>query len=315
MRIDAAPQHRREIEQLQAHGQHDPRDREAGPGRPAALGVLVLCPRVPAPEHVLDQAAGDVGRHVVRVVPAPQLQVRDVARVQQQAQKRPGAQDGPAPRGGPVQSEVVHHGVVEPVEHVEAGAQVVQLFGELEIARMEDAAKQPARDADVGQGDVEGAQGVRGRDGGADLAQARHVGPEVRGGEEDGQGFLDAEEAGEGPFAVELDDGEGAGLAGGGDDVLAGVVAFGGAVPEEEAEMEGCDEEVVSLVGACLSWKKGLQGEEVDDCSRIGVCDVPGLQFSCLQICARRWTSQSVSSLPCASRSFLSFLLYSFFFV
>jgi len=46
----------------------------------------------------------------------------------------------------------------------------------------------------------------------------------------------------EGPFAVELEDGpvvgDGAGEAAGGDDVLAGVVAFGGAGPEEEAVVE-----------------------------------------------------------------------------
>jgi hypothetical protein len=62
--------------------------------------------------------------------------------------------------------------------------------------------------------------------------------PEVSQGTEDAEGFLDAEEAVEGPFAVELDDGV-AGLdAGGGDDVLAGVVAFAGAVPEEESMEE-----------------------------------------------------------------------------
>ncbi len=45
----------------------------------------------------------------------------------------------------------------------------------------------------------------------------------------------------EGPFAVELDDGErrGGGLALGGDEALAGVVALGGAGPEEEAAVEG----------------------------------------------------------------------------
>lgn len=43
------------------------------------------------------------------------------------------------------------------------------------------------------------------------------------------------------PLAVELDDreGRGGGLARGGDDVLAGVVALGGAGPEKEAAVEG----------------------------------------------------------------------------
>jgi len=45
----------------------------------------------------------------------------------------------------------------------------------------------------------------------------------------------------EGPLAVELDDGLGRGLGEAvvGEDVLAGVVAFGGAGPEEEAAVEG----------------------------------------------------------------------------
>jgi hypothetical protein len=55
---------------------------------------------------------------------------------------------------------------------------------------------------------------------------------------------LHAYEAVEGPFAVKLVDGlhvwrvSRETLFGG--DVLAGVVAFGGAVPEEEAAVEGC---------------------------------------------------------------------------
>lgn len=57
---------------------------------------------------------------------------------------------------------------------------------------------------------------------------------EVQQGEEDGEGLLHAEEAVEGPFAVELNDGFQGGDACIGDDVLAGVVAFGSAIPEEK---------------------------------------------------------------------------------
>jgi hypothetical protein len=65
------------------------------------------------------------------------------------------------------------------------------------------------------------------------------VGEEVAEGPEDAEGLLHAEEAVEGPLAVELDDGL-AGLdAAVGDDVLAAVVALAGAVPEEEAVEEG----------------------------------------------------------------------------
>jgi hypothetical protein len=72
---------------------------------------------------------------------------------------------------------------------------------------------------------------------------------------------LEAEGAAERPFAVELHDGFGAGLAAGGDDVLAGVVAFGGAGPEEEAAVEGWNggEGWGVRGGGCLKggWKGG----------------------------------------------------------
>lgn len=240
MGIHAIPQDRGKVKELQAHSQHDPRDRKAGPGSPAALGVLVFGPRVPTPEDILHEAACDIGRHIVCIIPTPEFEVGHVAHVQDQTQQRPRAQHRAPSRGRPIQPEMVHDGIVQSIEHIEPGPEVIEFLGDLEIARVEDAAKEPAHDADVGKRHVKGAEGVRGGDGGADLAQARDVGPEVRGGEEDGEGFLDAEEARKGPFAVELYDGEGGGLARGGDDVLARVVAFGGTVPEEEAEVEGC---------------------------------------------------------------------------
>ena len=66
----------------------------------------------------------------------------------------------------------------------------------------------------------------------------------------------------EGPFAVELEDGpvvgDGAGEAAGGDDVLAGVVAFGGAGPEEEAVVEGCLVRIRESEGCCVEGSVGL---------------------------------------------------------
>lgn len=62
--------------------------------------------------------------------------------------------------------------------------------------------------------------------------------------EDDAEGFLHAEEAVKGPFAMELvDRGHVRRITGEtcrGDDVLTCVVAFGGAVPEEHAAVEGC---------------------------------------------------------------------------
>ena len=67
---------------------------------------------------------------------------------------------------------------------------------------------------------------------------------EVQQGEQDGKGFLEAEEAVEGPFAVELLDWvDVSGVAGeavGGYDVLAGIVAGLRASPEEEVMQECC---------------------------------------------------------------------------
>ena len=70
------------------------------------------------------------------------------------------------------------------------------------------------------------------------------VGEKIEQRKDDGEGFLHAEETVEGPFAMELEDrlavGWVASEARVGDDVLAGVVAFRRAVPEEETMLEGC---------------------------------------------------------------------------
>jgi hypothetical protein len=65
------------------------------------------------------------------------------------------------------------------------------------------------------------------------------VGEEIKEREEDGEGFLHAEKAVEGPFPVELDDSYVGCDALVGDYVLAGVVAFCWAVPEKEAVEKG----------------------------------------------------------------------------
>jgi len=78
------------------------------------------------------------------------------------------------------------------------------------------------------------------------------MGEEVEEGEQDGKGFLEAEEAVEGPFAVELFDrvqvGRRAGEAVGGYYVLAGIVAVGRAGPEEETVEKCCVYRYVNVV-------------------------------------------------------------------
>lgn len=67
---------------------------------------------------------------------------------------------------------------------------------------------------------------------------------EVEQREDDGERLLHAEETVEGPFAVELENwlavGRFTGEAFVGNDVLAGVVAFGRTVPEEKAVLQRC---------------------------------------------------------------------------
>lgn len=70
------------------------------------------------------------------------------------------------------------------------------------------------------------------------------MGQEVEQREDDGKRLLHAQETVERPFAVELEDrfavGRFAREAFVSDDMLAGVITFGGAVPEEEAVLQCC---------------------------------------------------------------------------
>lgn len=143
------------------------------------------------------------------------------------------------PMLGAVEAEETDRGIVETVEDVGAGAEVIHALGEEEVACVEDGAPKPAENADVGESSIVLCHGVTlGELLIQDLEPAEvHVA--VQDGEDDGEGFLDAEDAEEGPFPVELLDGETFGDAGGGDAALAGVVAVLGTGPEEEAEVEG----------------------------------------------------------------------------
>ena len=64
---------------------------------------------------------------------------------------------------------------------------------------------------------------------------------------------MHAEQAVEGPFAMELDDWREVGWIAGqslfGYDVLAGVIAFGGAVPKEEAVEEWYAQAIFTAIG------------------------------------------------------------------
>lgn len=191
----------------------------------------------------MDDANGDVGGHVVRVVPGPESEVGDVAGVQGEAEHRPRAPH--ALQGGlvgPVPAPDADGRVVEAVHDRGAGAEVVHLLREGEVARVEDHAPEPRVQAEIPEDDVVFAQGIRLRDALAQGGHAPGVSEVVKEREEDREGLLHAEEAVEGPFPVELQHGAAVGRVACEalvrHDVLAGVVAFGRAVPEKETVSE-----------------------------------------------------------------------------
>lgn len=93
MRIDpSAP--RREIKQLQAHCEDDPRHYQTRPSGPGFLQPLIASDAEDAPHQVLNYADHDVSGHVVCVRPAPKCQVGHVGNVEEGAEDGPEVQDG-----------------------------------------------------------------------------------------------------------------------------------------------------------------------------------------------------------------------------
>lgn len=165
-----------------------------------------------------------------------------MCQVEENTQQCPGPQNTIVHRRLLVQTKHPHHRQVQAIQDTGARAKIVQLFRESEIARVEHHAEDPRREAKVSKAQVVFPQRVRGRDGFAQHFHAVVVGEEVEERKDDGKGFLHAEEAVKGPFAMELEDGFAvwwvAGEALVGDDVLAGIVAFRRTVPEEEAVLQ-----------------------------------------------------------------------------
>jgi hypothetical protein len=234
---------RRKVHQLQTHRRDDPRHADTRQHRPRPPNASVLYIAEAAPEQIRNSAHDHVCRHVVRVVPAPQGEIRDVRDVEEDAQRGPKTQEALLAGLWAVEAEDADRGVVEAVEDVCAGSPVVEFLGEGKIARVEEHAEGPACEADIAKGEVVFAQRVRGRDPGAQLRHAPRVREVVEQREDDAEGLLHAHEAVEGPFAVELVHGLHIGRVAGealrGYDVLACVVAFGGTVPKEQAAVQG----------------------------------------------------------------------------
>lgn len=234
------------------------------------------------PDEVRQRPDGHVGGHVVAVGPADAGEVVDVGGVEGEAEERPetqaerggageGSREGgfffdcagggggggiripppPAsPGGGEVPLPDLDRRQKEAIHDIRPGGEVVHALREAKVPGVEHGRPEPADDAHVPKQAVVPVQRVATGDVPLQAAQADHVCVEVRQAEDHREGFLHPEHPPEGPFAVVLLDrarGVG-GEADGGEGALAGVVAFGGAGPEEEAEVQGEGGRVVDAV-------------------------------------------------------------------
>ena len=160
MRIDHATP-RRKIQKLQAHGQHQPGHNQAWPRGPLALQFPKSVDAERAPEHVLQDADDDVGRHVVCIVEPPKGQVGDVGEVGEDTQCRPHPYHARLLRPVVfVEAEDADRRVIQAVQHARARGKVVESFGEVEIAGVEDHAEGPAGQPEIRKRNVVFPQGV-----------------------------------------------------------------------------------------------------------------------------------------------------------
>lgn len=137
-----------------------------------------------------------------------------------------------------VEAEDAQRGKIQSVKDGRAGGEVVHAFGEDEITSMEHGAPEPAAHAEIAEETVVWHKWVVSRQLAPEPLETRVVGIAIEDGEEDGEGLLHAKEPFERPFPVELFSCVTVGDARGGYSALAGIVAFRGASPEEETEVE-----------------------------------------------------------------------------
>ena len=156
--------------------------------------------------------------------------------------ERPGAHDAIIHGRLEIESEDANRRVVEPVHDTCSGGEVIEFLRDAKVTRVEQHAKGPAGQAKVSKQEVVSAQTIRRRNRLSQPAHAVVVGDEIHEREEHREGLLHAQKAVEWPFAVVLEDGLAvrwlSRQALVRHDVLAGVVAFGRAVPQQEAMLQ-----------------------------------------------------------------------------
>jgi len=158
---------RREIEQLQAHRQYDPCDDQTGPSSPQTANLPISHDTESRPQDVLNDSYSHVRGHIVGVVEAYERQVRYVRNVHRCTQQCPDSKErrrltASGKRVMPVESEDTDDCEEQAVHHAQPRSEVVQLLGDIEVARVEDHAKDPAREAAVSKPDIVFSQGVAG---------------------------------------------------------------------------------------------------------------------------------------------------------
>ena len=199
----------RKIQKLQAHRQHDPGYNQTGPGRPRLFQDSIPANAESAPEDILDDSDGDVGRHIVAIIPSPQGQIGDVGQVQGETERGPQSKQRAFRRRRPavvVEPEDAHQGVIQSVQHAGSGGKVVCFFRDGKVSGVEDGAEDPGRDAEVAKDQIISSQRIARWDHGPDLLETVLVRPKVQQGEQHGEGLLNAEDPLKGPFAVVLYD-------------------------------------------------------------------------------------------------------------
>jgi len=238
VRIQHAPPGR-EIKQFQTHSQNDPRHNQTRPSRPHPLRPPIPHNTKVRPEQILHRADHHIRHHIIRIIESPKAQIAHMRQIQERADQRPQTEDTGLDRTVRIiEPEHPDRAIVHAVHDLRARRKVIQLLRDAEVARVEHHAERPRREPHVSHRHVVLPQRVRGRHAAVQLRHAPVVCEEVEEREDDAEWFLHPHEAVEGPFAVELKDWLAVWWVPRQSrvrhDVLAGVVAFGGAGPEEE---------------------------------------------------------------------------------
>ena len=186
---------RRKVEQFQTHGQDDPSHNQTRPRGPQPTDFAEPLHREPGPQNILNDSYGDVCRHVVRVVETHEGKVRDMHEICADAKQRPGPQDRSdftieAVRA--IEAEDADRGEVKAVHDVRSGAEVIELFREIEISRVEDHAEDPRGQSNISKHEIVLAQAVSRRNLLFQSSNALLVGEEIEEGEQNAGGLLNA---------------------------------------------------------------------------------------------------------------------------